>query len=132
MTSGVPSKPTGRRWPRSSWRHDADPVSGGLPYLEMAAVALFLAGKLRTGDSTNLDAFFDSVERCLHEGDDEAVTLVMVGLLEDLQNSNITELDNEVWVPYLEPTTRRAWQAVEDFWNRDVDAISSFSVQQSL
>ena len=111
--------------------HDSDPVSGGLSYLEMAAVARFLAGKMRSGDTGRFGTFFDSVERCLHEGDGEAVTLVMAGLLEDLQNSNVTELDNEVWVTYLRPTTRRAWQAVEDFWNGDVGAISRFSVQQS-
>ncbi len=51
----------------------------------------------------------------------------MVGLLEDLQNSNITELDLKVWVRYLRPTTRRAWQAIEYFWNEDVDTISRFS-----
>jgi hypothetical protein len=111
--------------------HDADPVGGGLSYLEMAAVARFLAAKVRSGETGRFGPFFEAVERCLHDGDDEAVTLVMVGLLEDLQNSNITELDNEVWVPYLSPTTRRAWQAVEDFLSGDVGATSSFSVQQS-
>ena len=75
--------------------HDADPVSGGLSYLEMAAVARFLANKVRSGDIGSFEAFFETVERCLHEGDDEAVELVMVGLLEDLQNSNLTELDND-------------------------------------
>jgi hypothetical protein len=111
--------------------HDADPVSSGLSYLEVAAVARFLADKVRAGDVAHFDAFFDAVERCLHEGNEEAVTLVMVGLLEDMQNSNVTGLDNDVWVPYLRPTTRGAWQAVENFWNGDVNAISRFDVQQS-
>lgn len=64
----------------------------------------------------------------MHEGTDEAVTLVMVGLLEDLQNSNITGMAPVVWVAFLGPTTRRAWKAVEDFWNGDVNAIARFSV----
>lgn len=111
--------------------HDADPISGGLSNLEMSAITRFLAEKVRAGDTANFGAFFDAVERCLHEGNDEAVTLVMVGLLEDMQNANVTELDKKVWLPYLQPTTRRAWQAVEDFWNGDVNAISRFDAQQS-
>jgi hypothetical protein len=106
------------------------PEIGGLPYLEMAPVARFLAAKVSEGDTADFDTFFDSVERCIHEGD-EAVTLVMVGLLEALQNYNVTELENETWIPYLKPTTRRAWQAVEDFWNGDHYAISRFSVRPS-
>ena len=109
--------------------HDADPVTGGLSYLEMSAVTRFLAEKLRAGDTVKFGPFFEAVEVCLHEGSDEAVTLVMVGLLEDLQNSNITDMEMGVWVPFLGPTTRRAWKAVEDFWNGDVDAIARFSVQ---
>lgn len=107
--------------------HDADPISGRLSYLEMSAITRFLADKLRSGDTANFEAFFKGVERCLHEGTDEAVTLVIVGLLEDLQNSNITNVEKGVWLPFLEPTTRRAWQAVVDFWNGDLGAISRFS-----
>jgi hypothetical protein len=95
----------------------------------MAAITRFLADKLRSGDTEMFEQFFATVERCLHDGNDEAVELVMVGLLEDLQNSNITHMDMNVWVPFLSPTTRRAWKAVEDFWNGDVNAISRFSVR---
>ncbi len=107
--------------------HDADPVSGGLSYLEMAAIARFLAGKFRRGETDSFREFFSAVERCLLEGNDEAVTLVMVGLLEDLQNSNVTDIeDYTVWAPYQGPTTLRAWNAVEAFWNGEVNALSSF------
>jgi hypothetical protein len=119
-------------WPELAMKlaeHDTDPVSGGLSYLEMAAVTRFLAEKLRTGDTARFESFFQAVERCLLEGDDKAVELVMVGLLEDLQNSNITKLpDDRVWVPFLGPVTRQAWQAVEDYWSGDPGAIARFSV----
>ena len=108
--------------------HDADPVGGGLAYSEMSAIARFLADKLRSGETERLAAFFRSVERCLLEGDHRAVELVVVGLLEDLQNSNVTQLDDyPAWVPFLGPQSRRAWQAVEDFWSGDVGAISRFA-----
>jgi hypothetical protein len=111
--------------------HDADPISGGLTYLEMSAVARFLADELRSGQTDRFPAFFDAVETCLLEGTHEAAELVTVGLLEDLQNGNITGLDDySVWVPFLGPTSQRAWQAVEDFWNGiDPDALKWFTAR---
>jgi hypothetical protein len=108
--------------------HDADDVSGGLPYLEMAAITLFLADRVRSDETEHFPAFFAAVERCLLEGTREAIELVVVGLLEDLQNRNITKLENGVWQPFLGPTTRRAWRAVEDFWNGDTEALGRFAV----
>jgi hypothetical protein len=49
-----------------------------------------LVDKQLSGDTDSFGALFSPVERCLLEGDDEAVNLVVVGLLEELQNSNIT------------------------------------------
>ena len=91
-------------------------------------MARFLADKLRRGDTGSFPTFFATVERCLLEGDEDAVALVMVGLLEDLQNAGITDIhDHSVWTTYLGPTTLRAWQAVEAFWRGDVNAIEEFS-----
>lgn len=110
--------------------HDADPVGGGLRYSEMSAITRFLADRLRSGDTEHFGQFFQAVERCLLGGDAEAVELVVVGLIEDLQNGNITKFDDySVWVPHLGPNSQRAWQAVEDFWKGDVDAIAAFSIQ---
>ena len=100
-----------------------------MAYTEIPAIARFHATKIRSGEIRHLETFFDAVERCLHEGDGEAVTLVVVGLLEDLPNSGFTDLDPGEWLPYLRPTSRRAWQAVEEFWNGDVGAIARFSLQ---
>jgi hypothetical protein len=107
--------------------HDADPVTGGLDFLEMSAIVRFLAGKLRVGDTERFAVFFANVERCLQEGTRDAISLVTVGLLESLQNSNVTRMESEVWIPYLQPTTARAWQAVNEFWSGDADAIERFS-----
>jgi hypothetical protein len=81
--------------------HDADSLTSGLSYLEMAAVVRFLAEKLRTGDIARFPAFFQAVERCLHDGDERAVQLVVVGLLEDLQNGSITARGPLCVVPFL-------------------------------
>jgi hypothetical protein len=93
----------------------------------------FLAEKLRTGDIARFPAFFQAVERCLHDGDERAVQLVVVGLLEDLQNGSITALeDHSVWFPFLGPNSRRAWQAVEAFWKGDADALRPYSAQPDV
>jgi len=57
--------------------------------------------------------------------------LVMVGLLEDLQNSNVTKVEDlSSWEPYLGPVARRAWMAVIAFWQGDIGAINRFQVRQ--
>jgi hypothetical protein len=99
--------------------HDADSVFGGLPYWEMNLVARFLAERLRQGDTDRFPSFFAAVERCLVEGDKEAVGLITVGLLEDLQNANVTGFDDySAWRAVLGPRSHQAWQAVEAFWTR--------------
>lgn len=110
--------------------NDADPVDQGLPYVEMSAIARHLGAKLREGESDCLPPLFDAVERCLLDGDDSTVELVMVGLLEDLQNANITEVpDISLWEPYLGPVSQRAWTAVAEFWAGDTKAIGRFRVR---
>jgi hypothetical protein len=99
--------------------HDADPVVGGLKHPEMSHVARFLAERLRAGETDRLPLFFAAVERCLVEGNHDAVSLVTVGLIEDLQNGNVTGFDDySVWASYLGPKSQQAWQSVEDFWTR--------------
>lgn len=107
--------------------HDGDEISAGLRYAEMGAVARFLGGQLAAGNTERFAGLFGAVERCLLEGDDEAVRLVVVGLIEDLQNRSLTGIeDTTLWLRYLSPTTARAWKAVEAFWAGDTEAISDF------
>jgi hypothetical protein len=64
------------------------------------------------------------------EGDNEAVELILVRLLEDLQNSNMTEFpDPSVWESYLGPVSARGWRAVAAFWEGDVTVIGGFRVE---
>ena len=108
---------------------ETDPDLHGLWYLEMADIARFLAGSLQAGDADRFGAFFEALERCLVEGSEDAVGLG-VSLLEDLQNSAITTIDDaSVWQPFLGASSRRAWRAVESFWNGDLTAIAYFQAQ---
>jgi carboxymethylenebutenolidase len=68
----------------------------------MSAITRFLAERLRSGHTEHFGTFFQSVERCLLDGNDEAAELIVVGLLEDLQNGNITKFDDySVWMPFF-------------------------------
>jgi predicted RNase H-like HicB family nuclease len=113
-------------------KNDEDDIVSGLRYFDMATVAEYLGERLRAGETDSFASLFQAVERCLLEGSPEAVELVVVGLLEDLQNSNVTKVeDDSRWHRFLGPVTRRAWQAVDDFWQGDVGAISRFEVRPS-
>jgi hypothetical protein len=74
---------------------------------------------------------FAAVERCLVEGDRDAVDLLVVGLIEALQNTKITHVENQaLWLDHLQPTTARAWSAVEAFWGGDLNAIDAFDASE--
>jgi hypothetical protein len=108
-------------------QNDEDPIGQGLMYLEMASVATYLGERLRAGETTGFRSFFEAIERCLSEGTPDTVELVLVGLIEDLQNTNITQVDDESkWDEFFGPITRRGWQAVNDGWAGDVGAIIRF------
>lgn len=102
---------------------NVDPDGHRLLYAEMTTTAYFLADRLRAGETSRVATFFKTVERCLLEGDGPAIELIVVGLLEDVQNQNITRLDMDAWLPYLGPTTFRAWKAVKAFWGGSAQAL---------
>jgi hypothetical protein len=56
-------------WPQLALSdHDADSVSSGLQYVEMALVAHLLADGLRSGETERFPSLFAAVERCLIDG----------------------------------------------------------------
>lgn len=81
-------------------KSDEVAIEDGLRYSEVSAIARLLGARMNAAESACFDPIFEAVERCLLWGSYEAVELVMVGLLEDLQNANITRLDDYAqWEP---------------------------------
>jgi hypothetical protein len=103
--------------------HDSDPITGGLEYYEMSVIAQFMGDHARDGSIAAFSGFFDRVEGCLADGDRDAVSLIVVGLLESLQNANITGVDRSTWDPYLGPRAQRAWHDLDVFWDSVIDAV---------
>ena len=99
-----------------------------LPYLQMGAIARYLGERLRRRETGCFASLFEAVEGCIIRGDEVTRNLVIVGLLEDLQNSGVTGVtDLSRWRPYLGPTTTRAWDALERLWNGDANAWQALS-----
>src|SRR5262245_52135127 len=62
-------------------------------------------------------SLFATVERILEEGDEEARGIVAIGLLEDIQTiSTHHSFGPEIFVQWLGPRSREAWDQIEALW----------------
>jgi hypothetical protein len=89
-------------------------------YVALSDLARHLIRALETGDVERFDAVFDVIESWQTSGDDYVREAATVGIVEDLQNTNLYKLgkpsDFERW---LRPETARAWKKIEGFWSGD-------------
>ena len=87
-------------------------------YLALARVARHLIGQLKAGETDNFPAVFDVVEQWHLQGEAYVREAASVGLLEDLQNTNLHDgtqpADFERW---LGPESKRWWKKVERYWS---------------
>lgn len=89
----------------------------GHPYTDASALANAIVLLWRNGGDDGIRAVQEKLEELLlhARGQDRAV--IIVGLIEDLQNSllrNGEDLDE--WADRLGPATREAWISVSDLW----------------
>lgn len=96
------------------WKADPD----GLPhYLVLSDLARHIAALLERGADDELRRIFQVVEAWHVHGDPYVREAATVGLLEDLQNTNV--VGNHTpgkCVTYLGPQSLRWWRKVERFW----------------
>jgi hypothetical protein len=97
----------------------ADEGATELPaYLVLADLARHIIGKLEQGETASFPAIFNVVEQWQLQGDDYVREAATIGLLEDLQNTNLHDttqpLNFERW---LLPESKRWWNKVERFWS---------------
>lgn len=87
-------------------------------YLVLGDFARHMSTLLAAGDHKTLRQVFDVIERFHLEGDAYVKEAATIGLLEDLQNSNLHEQGTspEQYIEYLRPETARWWKKVEVFW----------------
>jgi hypothetical protein len=101
----------------------------------MTELAGHLIDMLAAGDRERLERAFAVVERWHVEGDAEVKEIAAIGLLEDLQNGNLHEMDYRKrhrsmypslgkqtkpkdFEPFLLPRSLEWWRKVERFWSK--------------
>lgn len=97
------------------WKEESDPPI----YLALADLARHLIGLLENGEDKYLKAVFEIVERWHLNGDAYVREAATIGLLEDLQNTNLhatTKPDD--FTPFLLPESKYWWDKVVLFWEK--------------
>ena len=90
----------------------------GLPlYLALADFARHVVALLEANDVDRLHRVFEAVEALHVGGDDYVREAATVGLLEDLQNTNLHRTtEPEQLRPFLRPESARCWDQLNSFW----------------
>ncbi|WP_245309944.1 hypothetical protein [Rhizobium sp. R339] len=96
-------------------------------YLALSDFARHLIENLETGNTLRFDGIFDVVERWHVDGDPYVQEAATIGLLEDLQNTNLHREKTcpEDFLPWLRPATRVWWARVHEFWGSDTKPIGA-------
>ena len=97
-----------------------DTSEGSPYYLALSELARHLIGLLERNETEAIGAVFRVVEDWHLKGDQFVREAATVGLLEDLQNTNLhqggTKPDD--FLPYILPETKFWWLKVVDFWEQ--------------
>jgi hypothetical protein len=98
------------------WKDEKD----GLPiYLSLSSLARHLISMLEVGQTEAFPEIFEIVERWHIEGDEYVREAATVGLLEDLQNTNLHKKTSpEQFRCYLGTESLKWWDKLYGFWER--------------
>ena len=91
---------------------------GELPlYIVLGDLARYIALLESRGTEDELQEIFAAIERWHTEGDQYVKEAATIGLLEDLQNTNVVGgKDSSRFAKYLGPESKRWWTKVDAFW----------------
>ena len=100
----------------AEWQGDPE----GLPlYLALSDLARHIAALFDRGADSELHEIFGIVEAWHLHGDPYVKEAATVGLLEDLQNTNIVGGETPIRsLAYLGPESLHWWRKVENFWEK--------------
>lgn len=103
------------------WRDDGV----DLPlYLFFGDIARLVSSLYQEGCENELRDIFSVIERWCTEGDDYVRDATRVGILEDLQNTNLMgPVPPKALIRFLGPQSSMDWHALEQFWD-NVSEIS--------
>jgi hypothetical protein len=98
----------------AKWAHELEKPN----YLLLGDLADSLIADLAAGRTGHFAAVFDVVERWIRIGDMYVSEAAVIGLLEDLQNTNLHKAGTapEQFVPWLGEEARKGWNDLNAFW----------------
>jgi len=115
MRADIPGYAAAEDAEREIWMDDDQ----ALFYPRMGTLVRFLTEAAEAGNWAPMQLALDYAEAHIDHDDTFTRELLLVGLLEDLQNTNLWRTDpslvNEV-PPMLGPVCRREWDALIAFW----------------
>lgn len=86
-------------------------------YLALSELARYVSQLVSECRTQELSDIFEVIERWLLEGDEYVREAAIVGILEDLQNTNVVGSDMPQKVQeLLLPESRKQWAKVIEFW----------------
>lgn len=100
------------------WKDD----KGDLPiYLALSDLARHIASLISEDKEKELKNIFEIVEKWHVEGEEYVKEAATVGLLENLQNTNIVgkTVPGKIET-YLFPESKRYWKKLYDFWEKNI------------
>lgn len=110
-----------------SWKeHKAFYTEEDLLYLDLAEYARHLVELYKSGQTGEFPEVFATVERLHLQGDDFVKEAAVIGLLEGIQNiAGNSGVDPELFFAYMEPTSRKWWQQLNDFWDGKIPYVGA-------
>lgn len=88
-------------------------------YLALARYSRHLIALLQSESRSELEAAFQTIELLIADGDIEARTAVVVGILESLQNESLHAVTRpSQFIEFLGLISRKYWDRVTDFWEK--------------
>ena len=102
-----------------------------LPYVALGAFANHLVNLYRAGEVREFAKIFEVLEKFFAEGDDYVQNAANVGFIEGLQNvSGNSDLDPEVFYPFLKPTSAKMWHEMNEYWQDPVFYLNKLKDEQ--
>ncbi len=101
-----------------AWQEHLDWWKGEEPgvYNDTSEFARYLVESFESGQTSEFPKAFATIERILNEGDQESRDIAGIGVIESLQTIASHSCGGDVFIPWLGPTSRRAWAEIEKMW----------------
>jgi hypothetical protein len=88
------------------------------PYLVMSELARYVVSLIEGRKAKELATVALLLEQWIVGGDDEVRRAAIIGLIEDLQNTNLHRSTSpEDFVQYLSPASHAWWEKAHNFWD---------------